>query len=301
MSSTNQGPEYFEAEKKYLVAGDAEERIFWLQEMIRHFKKHKGSEKMQAELKNRLRKLKEALAKSKKSGKGKKGIRKEGFQVALVGKTNSGKSLLLGKLTNARSKVSVHEFTTKEAELGTMHFEGVKAQIVDLPSVGSKDYDKSVMNSADCLLIVVDDLGNLEEIEDGLKKARGKKIIVVNKLDRYDFNGRRKIEATCKSKRLNCVIVSASTGEGVENLKKKIFGEMDVIRVFTKEPGKPKNNDPVVMSEGSNVRDVAETIFKGFSRTVKETRLTGPSGKFSNQRVGMKHVCKDMDVVEFRT
>ena len=59
MASTNQGPEYFSAEKKYLAAQNANEKVYWLQEMIRNFKKHKGSEKMQAELKNRLRRLKE--------------------------------------------------------------------------------------------------------------------------------------------------------------------------------------------------------------------------------------------------
>ena len=113
MSSTNQGPEYFAAEKKYLVAQSVEEKVYWLQEMIRNFKKHKGSEKMLAELKTRLIKLREKREKSKKARKGKKGIRKEGFQVILLGPTNSGKSSLLKKLTNALPKISPNPHTTK--------------------------------------------------------------------------------------------------------------------------------------------------------------------------------------------
>ena len=55
----------------------------------------------------------------------------------------------------------------------------------------------------------------------------------------------------------------------------------------------------MVLKDGSTVRDVAEGIYKGFSLKVKETRLTGPSGKFPNQKVGLNHEVKDKDVVEF--
>ena len=77
--------------------------------------------------------------------------------------------------------------------------------------------------------------------------------------------------------------------------------EMQVVRVYTKEPGKARTNEPIVLKAGSTVKDVAESILKGFSKKVKETRLTGPSGKFSNQKVGLNHRVKDLDVVEFRT
>lgn len=302
MSSTNQGPEYFSAEKKYLAAQDMDEKIHWLREMIRNFKKHKGSEKMQAELKNRLRRLIEKQEKTKKSAKGKKGIRKEGYQVALIGKTNSGKSLLLSRLTNAKPVVSDVAFTTHEPELGTMDFQGVKAQIVDLPSIGGKEFDYSIVNNADCLLVVVHELGDVKEVEGVLDKAIGKKIVVVNKTDLLNEHEKRKLDQRMRAKRIkNYVLVSAKSGEGIDELKGMILGEMGVIRIFTKEPGKPVNKDPVVLKEGSSVKDVAETIYKGFSRQVKETRLTGPSGKFAHQRVGMHHVLKDMDVVEFKT
>jgi ribosome-interacting GTPase 1 len=76
---------------------------------------------------------------------------------------------------------------------------------------------------------------------------------------------------------------------------------MDSIRVFTKEPGKPRTEDPIVLSKNSTVKDVAEKILKGFSKKVKETRVTGPSSKFPNQKVGLSHILKDLDIVEFHT
>ena len=297
----NASYEYYAAEKKYLAAQTLDEKISTLQDLISASPTHKGSENLRAELRLRLKKFKEKLEKGKKVGGGKKGIRKDGFQVALIGLTNSGKSVLLTKLTNARSKSSLTKFTTNSPVVGTMNFEGVKAQIVDLPSVKSKNFDYGVVNNADCLLLVVENIEDLKEATRDLKKAVGKRIVVLNKVDLLDRKELRKVEATLKSKRLNYVLISSGAELGIENLKKKIFEEMEVIRVFTKEPGKKKAEDPVVLSKGSSVKNAAEEIYKGFSRQIKETRLTGPSGKFSNQRVGLAHKLKDMDVLEFKT
>ena len=301
MSSTNQGPEYFAAEKRYMLAETIEERIFFLGEMIRNFKKHKGSEKMLAELKKRLVKFREKAEKGRKIGKGKKGIRKEGFQVALVGLTNSGKSCLLGKLTNAHPFVSDTMYSTKEPEVGTMDYEGVKAQIIDLPAVEGKDADFGTINTADLLLVVVSELEDIEKVERYLEKALGKKLVVLNKIDKLSENEKRKVRERMNAKKIYGIAISCSSNEGINELKREIFRNMNVIRVYTKEPGKEASKEPIVLPDGATVEDVAETIYKGFSRKVKETRLTGPSGKFVNQRVGLKHVLKDKDIVEFKS
>jgi uncharacterized protein len=296
----NAGHKYFEAEKKYLQAKTIEEKISCLRDLIKTAPKHKGSENLLAELKTRLKKFLEKLDKGKKLGKGKKGIRKEGYQVVLMGMTNSGKSELLRALTNANPKVSENPFTTKELEIGTMDFEGVKAQIVDTPSIGSNDFDYGITNNADCLLIVIEDIDDLKELKEYSEKSKGDKIIVINKVDFLDSDGKRKLDAKCRAKRLDCSLICAKNKEGIEELKENIFQRMGVIRVYTKEPGKKANEDPVVLKKESTVREVAETIYKGFSKQIKETRLTGPSGKFANQRVGLNHKLKDKDVLEFK-
>jgi len=297
----NAGYEYFKAEGKYLAAQTLEEKIYWLEEMIKRAPKHKSSENFLAELKTRLKKLREKAESTSRKSSGKKGVRKDGFQFVLVGKTNSGKSLLLSKLTNAIPSTSEFKFTTRSPNLGTFIYEGVRAQVVDLPSIGCEEFDIGLVNTADCLLIVVENLEDLADIEKLLERATGKKIIVVNKSDRFEEDVLRKLEAKIKSKKINGVIVSALTGNGILELKEKMLGNMNVIRVYTKEPGKKSNNEPIVLPVGSVVRDVAESIRKGFSLTVKETRLTGPSGKFPNQKVGLEHKLKDKDVVEFHT
>ncbi|MBU1989046.1 MAG: TGS domain-containing protein, partial [Nanoarchaeota archaeon] len=87
----------------------------------------------------------------------------------------------------------------------------------------------------------------------------------------------------------------------LDELRSKLFQETGMIRIFMKEPHKPASPKPLVLKTGATVRDVAESILKGFSKQVKETRVTGPSSKFPNQKVGLTHKVKDKDVVEFHT
>ena len=69
MASTNQTPEYQQAEKRYLQAQSDEERVTCLEEMIRQAPKHKAGESMRANLKTRYIKMKEKLERIKKTKK----------------------------------------------------------------------------------------------------------------------------------------------------------------------------------------------------------------------------------------
>ncbi len=297
----NASYEYINAEKEYLNAKTLNDRIRRLEDMIRVAPRHKGSENLLSELKRRLKKFREQEGKAKKKGGGKKGIRKEGFQFVLVGKSNSGKSSLLGKLTNAFSLITNYSFSTKEPVLGTFNFQGVKAQVVDMPSIGSEYFDIGLINTGDCLLVVIEKFEDIKEIGEFLHGAYGKKFYVFNKSDKYDDFEKRKIISRIKSEKINGIFVSAETGEGIEEFKRKMFDEMDIIRVYTKEPGKQASKDPVVLKKGATIKEVAESILKGFSLRVKGSKVTGPSAKFPNQKVGLTHVLRDLDIVEFNT
>ena len=298
----NASYEYFNAEKAYLEAKTIDEKIQKLEELIKAAPKHKSSENLLKELRTRLKKLQEKKEKSKKSGKStKKSIRKEGFQCVILGLPNSGKSSLLTKLTNAQPKISPYAFTTSQPEIGTMLYQEVKAQIIDLPSIGSENLDQGLINTADCTILVIEYLNDLEKITPYLSKNQGQKIIAINKSDLLNNEQQRKLEATIKSKKLNAILISTITNQNIELLKQRIFEQMHVMRIYTKEPGKPLSNIPFILKENSTVKDIAESILKGLSNKIKETRITGPSSKFPNQKVGLSHILKDKDIIEFRT
>lgn len=304
MASTNQSPQYQKAEVKFLAAQKEEDKLFYLEEMIRECPKHKSAEKMLAQLKTRRKKLLEKIEKNlkKKRRKGQRGIKKESMQVVIIGFTNSGKSSLLASLTNASPEIASYNFTTKEPIVGMMAYKGSPIQIIEIPSIGSEYYDKGLVNTADTVLILVTSIEQIIQVKKYLDQFHGKVLIVFNIKDPGKVD-KRKTEATLRSKKYNFVIISTKIKKDLEELREKIFQSFNKIRVYTKEPGKERSNKPLIFNPGTIVKEVAEKIFKA-SRAesiVKEAKITGPSSKFPNQKVGLDHVLKDLDVIEFKT
>jgi uncharacterized protein len=301
--TVNAHPEYIAAEKEYYLAGNDEDRLIALEKMISVLPGHKGAEKLRAQIKLRYKRLKEKLAKEKKSRKGgsKAGIKKEDMQAVIVGKTKSGKSSLISLITNAKPEIAEYEFTTRFPIVGIMNYNWVGIQLIEVPAVESEYYDRGIVNSGDTIIILVENLEQIKEIEKVVERAPGKKIIVFNKIDLLSENEKRKIYATLQSKKYNFVLISTKTGEGIEELKEKLFKSFGKIRVYTKEPGKEKSRKPIVLFPKSTIKEVAEKILKGFASKVKETRIWGPSSKYPGQVVGLQHEVKDLDVVEFKT
>ncbi len=304
MASTNQSPQYQKAEARFLSAIKDEDRLFYLEEMIRECPKHKSAEKMLAQLRIRRKKLMEKMERNRKVGKGrsgKKGIKKEDMQAVIVGFSNSGKSTLLSLLTNTSPSIGLQRFTTKEPLVGMMPYSGIGVQIIEIPPVESEYFDKSVTNNADTILILVNEFGQIRELIDMVQRAKGRKIIVFNDFHNLDENEKRKVSSRLQSQKHDFVLISTLGKYGIDALREKIFKSFGKIRVFTKEPKKEKSGKPVILDENSAVRDVAEKILHGFSEKVREARIWGPSSKFSGQVVGLSHKLKDMDIVEFKT
>jgi small GTP-binding protein len=224
------------------------------------------------------------------------------MQAVLLGLTNSGKSSVLKALTNAQPRIASYGFTTTQPEIGTLNYENCNIQIIDLPPIASENFNKSLTNTADTILIVVEKIHEIKPTLDLIKdNKKAKKIIIFNKIDSYNEETKRKIKETLRSKKYNFSIISTDTKEGIEELKEKIFKSFDIIRVYTKHTKKKQDNTPIILPPNSTLKDVAEKVLHGYSKKVKFAKITGPSSKFLNQQIGLKHVVKDKDVVEFVT
>src|SRR5262245_7716429 len=177
----NLTPQYMEAEKRFKQAESVPDRIAALEEMMATTPRHKGTEKLQAELKKKMSALR------KEAEAGKKGAKRESFvvdregarQLALTGAPNSGKSQLLRVLTHATPEVAEYPYTTRTPIPGMLLFENIRLQLVDLPPI-SPDYTESwvpqVIRNTDAVLWVVelsDDalLDRLEEVRNVLEDA----------------------------------------------------------------------------------------------------------------------------------
>ncbi|MDP2629036.1 MAG: GTPase [Nanoarchaeota archaeon] len=302
----NAHPDFLAAEKEHLLAQTPEEKIKTLEKMISFAPKHKGGENLRAQLKTRLKKLKEKEEKSKnlkRSSGSKQGIKKEEMQAILVGFSNSGKSSILNSLTNVNPEITEVKFATKTPLVGMMNYSNTNIQLIENPPIDSEFYDKGLTNTADTLLLIVDKIEQIKKIKEKLENSKGKAIIVFNKIDLLNEQEKRKISATLQSKKYNFILFSSQTQKNLEELKDKIFKSFNKIRIYTKTPNSKdkKSEKPIVLNQNSTIKDVAEKILKGFSNKVKETKIWGPSSKFPGQKVGLKHIVKDLDIVEFRT
>ena len=297
MASTNQSPEYQYAEKKFMQAETDEEKLACLEEMIRYVPKHKAGEAMRANLKTRYKKLKQSLEKQKKAKKSHKpGIKKEHMQACIIGFPNSGKTSLFKLLTGQGHPSSI-AFSTAEAEPGSFNYNDCNIQLIDMPAFPS--HDKNILNSTDAIILIIESLNQLVEAEKFLPEK--KRIIIYNKTDLLNEQEKRKLHATLESKKIPAILFSAITKENLEEIKNAIFESFPIIRIYLKEPKKPASTKPLILSPGSTVKDAAEKILKGFSKKIKRTKVTGPSAKFPEQIVGIEHVLKDKDIVEFQT
>jgi uncharacterized protein len=293
---------YVNAEEKYQLAQTDEEMLAALEEMIRTMPKHKSAEALRKNIRTRYKKLKQKIIKDKKSSRaGKKGIKKQEMQAVLLGLTNSGKSSILKTLTNANPKIASYGFTTSIPGIGTLNYQGCNIQIIDLPPIASENFEAGILNTTDTILIVVEKTYEIRQILEIIKNNKTKKIIVFNKIDLYNEETKRKIQETLKSKKYNFVLTSCITGEGIEELKEKIFKSFEKIRVYTQQPGKKADEVPIILLPNSTLKDAAEKVLHGYSKKVKYAKIWGPSSKFSAQKIGLKHIVQDKDIVEFYT
>lgn len=322
----NLPPQYLDAEKRYRQAKQPPEKIRALEEMLAVIPKHKGTEKLQADLKRRLSKLKVELERRPATKRG-TGIfvEREGIgQVVLVGGANVGKSALVRRLTNARPDVADYPFTTRKPLSGMLEFENVKIQLVDMPAVTPglvEGWVLGIVRNADLILWVVD-LGSddlLEQVEATEKILVQAKILpggsreeivepgqvvkrvlmVGNKADLPGAEDQFLLLQGHSGGRFPLLMVSTASGTGLEQVSTRLYESLEVLRFYTKPPGKTADfSHPVTLPRGSTLLEAAETVHKDFSAKLKFARVWG-AGKFDGQKVHRGYRVHEGDVIEF--
>ena len=154
--------QYLKAEQQYRQASTPEEELVCLQAMLREIPKHKGTDHLQAQLKQKIAKAKKDMQAPGKAGKGGRGIRipRQGAGTAIIlGGPNAGKSQLLASLTRATPEVAPYPFTTHQPTPGMMVWEDVTVQLVDTPPITPdflESYMYGIIRGAELVLLLVD-------------------------------------------------------------------------------------------------------------------------------------------------
>jgi small GTP-binding protein len=325
---TNLPPDFFEAEKRYRLAKSPAEKIACLEEMLSIIPKHKGTDHIRADYRRQISRL-------KTEGRTQKGgsihvsafrINKEGAgQIVVLGPTNVGKSALVEALTNATPEVAATPFTTWKPTPGMMLVDNVQIQLIDTPPL-DRDYLEpeliDLIRRSDLILLVLDlqthpdqqleqtieILGQNSIIPEHMRdKASADQyvwyvpiIVLANKCDDESFDEICQIFRELVQDEWPIISVSASTGRNLDQLRRAVFDQLDLIRVYSKAPDEePDFSEPVVLKKGATLEEFAKEIHKDFLEKLKFAKVWGSSA-FDGQMVQRDYTLQDGDVVELR-
>ena len=326
--AANLTPQYLKAEEQYRRAATAEEELRALEIMLREMPKHKASEKLQSDLKQKISRARHDVEAERKQGRKSHAVRipQQGAGTGIMlGGPNAGKSSLLRALTRATPEVAPYPFTTRTPLPGMMPWEDVNVQLVDTPPITAdvlEPYLLNLVRAADLAILVID-LGSDDGIEavqavldrladtktrlardssldaDDVGLSYTRTLVVPNKIDLPDAAVRLELLHELLPLDFPEWVISAEQGTGVEALRGAIFTALDVVRVYTKLPThkEPDMERPFTVRHGSTVLDVAEQVHKDFVDKFKFARVWGAK-VHPGTVVKADHVVADRDIVE---
>jgi ribosome-interacting GTPase 1 len=321
---TNLTPAYKKAEQWFRSATTNDERILALEQMLSLVPKHKGTDHLRADLRRKLSKLKDDdpqkghsahvdIFHVPRSGAG---------QIVLLGTPNCGKSSIVGALTKAKVNIAAFPYSTHAPCPGMVKYEDIKIELVDMPPITAEHVapgQAGTYRHCDLIGIVIDLDDDIDEQwKTCIDFLESRRLIASEKTPTADTQGNMLAKKVfCLGCKVDLVEpgflgllaesspydmafleLSVETGAGMDSLPQALFGLLDIIRVYSKPPGKPVDmTDPFTLPIGSTVQDLARTIHRQLADKLKNARIWG-TAVYDGQKVQLHHTLHDRDIVE---
>jgi len=126
-------------------------------------------------------------------------------------------------------------------------------------------------------------------------KTYAKSITILNKIDLVDKKFLKKVSKKLKTE---FIPVSANASDNIAELRDKIYDELQFIRIYLRpKGGETDYKEPLIIRNGNSVLDVCNKLHRKLRKDFRYGLVWGESVKFGGQRVGLKHILIDEDVL----
>ncbi|MFP4000618.1 MAG: OBG GTPase family GTP-binding protein [Thermoplasmata archaeon] len=122
---------------------------------------------------------------------------------------------------------------------------------------------------------------------------------IINKTDLIDEEAKKDLQDELGDR--EPLLISAEEGLGIQEVKQRIFDELDFIRVFLRPQGEKADDEPMVIKKGSTVENICKKLHSDFLENFRYARIWGPTAKFPKQKVGLDHELAEGDTVRIIT
>jgi len=124
-------------------------------------------------------------------------------------------------------------------------------------------------------------------------------MVVATKGDAQGSEARFKELEENYSSRFDIVPISAEKRENLDGMSWAFYRHLDILRVYTKIPGKQRERKPIVLPEGSVVEDAAAKIHKElFIERFRSAVIFRENDKIKRRVVGLNYPLQDSDIIQ---
>jgi hypothetical protein len=205
-----------------------------------------------------------------------------------------------------------------------MPIANIQVQLIDTPPMDREFVEPEfyqLVRRADMILLMVDLVRDpISQMEDAVEKLLENRIIPQHLADEHDVLGTKVIPllvlcnkyddesadenyhifSQLKETDLPCLPISVRTKRNIEEMKRRIFEALNVMRIYSKSPNKDADlSAPFVIERGATVEEFALKLHRDFYDNLKSARVWG-SSDFDGQMVSREYMLQDEDIVELK-
>jgi len=124
-------------------------------------------------------------------------------------------------------------------------------------------------------------------------------LVIATKGDSPGSEERFKILEEKYGRRFDIIPTSVESKENLDGMKWALYNHLDILRVYTKIPGKKHEKKPLVLPVGSVVEDAAEKVHKElFIERFRAAVIIRETDKIRRRQVGLNYPLQEGDILQ---